>query len=180
MKRSLIVSFVAALILFVWQFLSQAALDLHKMEHQYASNQDTIVSFITSQLKEGKYAMPLPKPGCSMEEAQKFMAESAGRPSIIIDYKIGDGASMPMNMLRGLLTNVLIIFLFISIISKVEKRTFVSVLTASIVVGLIGFLNYSYTNYIWYHAPGMFMDLVDAVVGWGLAGLYLGKALKNA
>lgn len=180
MKRSLIVSSIAALILFIWQFLSQAALDLHKMEHQYTANQDTIVNFITHQLSVGKYAMPLPKPGCTMEEAQKFMAESAGKPSIIIDYKINEGGNMGMSMLRGLLTNVLIIFLFTTLVGKMEKRSFVSILTASIVVGLIGFLNHSYTNYIWYHAPGLFMDLVDAVVGWGLAGLYLGKALKNS
>lgn len=180
MKRTLVISLIAALILFVWQFLSQAALDLHKMEHQYSANQDTIVNFITSQLKEGKYAMPLPKPGCSMEEAQKFMAESEGRPSIIIDYKVNHGGSMAMNMLRGLLTNVLIFFIMISLIEKINTRTFKSVLGVSVLVGLIGFLNHSYTNYIWYHAPGLFMDLLDAIVGWGLAGLYLAKKLKNA
>lgn len=179
MKRSIINSLIAALILFIWQFLSQAALDLHKMEHQYSTNQDTIVNFITSQLKEGKYAMPLPKPGCSMEEAQKFMKESAGRPSIIIDYKINEGANMGMNMFRGLLTNVLVMFLFISLLQKIETRSFKTVLVASLVIGFIGFLNHTYTNYIWYHAPGMYIDLVDALVGWGLAGLYLGKRFKN-
>jgi len=31
-----------------------------------------------------------------------------------------------------------------------------------------------------YFAPGMYINLVDALVGWGLAGLYLGKVLKNS
>lgn len=175
MKRTFIASLIGAIILFFWQFLSQAALDLHKMEHQYAPNQDTIVTFLSSQLKEGKYKLPLPKPGCTMEEAQQFMKESVGKPTIILDYQIVQSGSMGMNMARGVLTNIVILFLFITLLDKMASLDFKSVLFSSIIVGLIGFLNHSYTNYIWYHAPGIWIDLLDAIAGWGLVGLYLGK-----
>jgi hypothetical protein len=180
MKSTLTASVIGAIILFFWQFLSQAALDLHKMEHQYAPNQDTIVSFLSSQLKEGKYKMPLPKPGCTMEEAQQFMKESVGKPSIMLDYQIVQSGSMGMSMVRGFLTNIIILFLFITLLNKMAALNFKTVVVSSIIVGLIGFLNHSYTNYIWYHAPGIWLDLLDAVAGWGLVGLYLGKAKSKS
>jgi hypothetical protein len=180
MKRKITASLIGAIILFIWQFLSQAALDLHSMEHQYAPNQDTIVAFLSSQLKEGKYKLPLPKPGCTMEEAQQFMKESAGKPSIILDYQIAQSGSMAMNMVRGILTNIVILFLFISLLDKLAAPNFKIILLSSVFVGLIGFLNHSYTNYIWYHAPGIWIDLLDAVAGWGLVGLYLGKVKSRS
>ena len=179
MKKTVIASLIGGLILFIWQFLSQAALDLHQVEHQYTPQQDTIINFLASQLKEGKYTVPLPKPNCTMEEAQKFMDETVGKPMATIDYKIKDDSSMIMNLVRGFLCNIVIIWIFISLLLKIDARSFKTILIASVSIGLIGFLNHSYTNYIWYHAPGVYMDLLDAVVGWGLVGLYLGKAYKN-
>ena len=180
MKRTLIASIVGALILFFWQFLSQAALDLHKNEHQYAAVQDTILSAIAnSGLKAGKYVMPLADPSLGYEAQMKLAQENIGKPMVILDYKVAQEANMGMNMLRGVLVNILIMFLFITVLGKAGATGFKTIFTAALSVGMIGFLNHAYTNYIWYHSTDIFMDLLDAVAGWGLSGLWLGYYLKK-
>lgn len=180
MKRNIIASVVAAFILFIWQFISQAALDLHKSEHLYATNQDTILNFLSATgLKEGKYVMPMGDPSLGYEKQMKFADEHIGKPMVILDYKVSNSANMGMNMLRGILVNILIMYMFITLIRKSNINGFKSILIASLIVGLIGFLNHAYTNYIWYHSTDIVIDLLDAFASWGLSGAWLGYYLRG-
>ena len=180
MKRIFIGSIIGALILFFWQFLSQAALDLHKNEHQYAAVQNTILQALSnSGLKEGKYLMPLQDPALGYEAQMKYAQENVGKPMAIIDYKIAKEANMGMNMARGVLVNIIILYLFITLLTKTNTNGFKSIFLAALSVGLIGFFNHAYTNYIWYHSTDIMMDLLDAVLGWGLIGLWLGYYLNK-
>jgi hypothetical protein len=180
MKRTLIATIVAAIILFAWQFISQAALDLHKAEHQYTAKQDTILNVLASSgLKSGKYALPLADPALGAEAQMKCAADNVGKPSAIINYTTSSKNDMGMNILRGLLVNILIMYLFISLLSKTNITGFKSILSVSLTIGIIGFFNHAYTNYIWYHGTDIFMDMLDALVGWGLVGLWLGKYYKR-
>lgn len=179
MKRRLIATIVAALILFIWQFLSQAALDLHKAEHLYTPKQDTILSVLASAgLKTGKYAIPLADPALGAELQMKAAADNVGKPSAIINYTTSSTNNMGMNMLRGILANILIMYLFITLLSKTNVTGFKNIFAVSLTIGLIGFFNHAYTNYIWYHGTDIFMDWLDAVMGWGFVGVWLGKYLK--
>lgn len=179
MKRRIIATIVAGLILFIWQFLSQAALDLHKAEHQYTANQDTILNALASAgLKTGKYAIPLADPVLGAEAQMKAAAENVGRPSAIINYTTSSTNNMGMNMLRGILANILIMYLFISLLGKANIAGFKNIFAVSLTIGMIGFFNHAYTNYIWFHGTDIFIDMLDAFMGWGLVGLWLGKYLK--
>ncbi len=179
MKRRLIAIIIAALILFIWQFLSQAALDLHKAEHQYTPKQDTILSVLASTgLKTGKYAIPLAEPALGPEAQMKCAAENVGKPSAIINYTTSSTNDMGMNMLRGILVNILIMYLFITLLSKTNVTGFKNILAVALTIGMIGFFNHAYTNYIWYHGTDIFIDWLDAFMGWGLVGLWLGKYYK--
>lgn len=179
MKRRLIATIVAALILFIWQFISQAALDLHKSEHQYTPKQDTILSVLSSAgLSTGKYAIPLADPVLGAEAQMKFAADNVGKPSAIINYTGSSKNNMGMNMLRGILANILIMYLFITLLSKTNVAGFKNIFVVSLSIGLIGFLNHAYTNYIWYHGTDIFMDWLDAIMGWGFVGIWLGKYYK--
>lgn len=180
MKRNVIATLIAALILFFWQFLSQAALDLHKSEHLYTPHQDSILNMLSATgLKEGKYVMPLQDPTLGYEAQMKYAKEQVGKPMAILDYKVSNDANMGMNILRGILVNILIMYLFITLLRRSSLTNFKSILFASLIVGFIGFLNHAYTNYIWYHSTDIFIDLVDAFVGWGFSGVWLGYYLKD-
>lgn len=180
MKKNIIATLVAALILFFWQFLSQAALDLHKSEHLYTATQDSILNVLANTgLKEGKYVMPMEDPALGYEAQMKYAESHVGKPMAILDYKTSNSANMGMNLLRGILVNILIMSLFISLLNKTNMNGFKSILIASLSIGCIGFLNHAYTNYIWYHSTDIYMDLLDAIAGWGLSGIWLGYYLRK-
>lgn len=180
MKKHLIASVVGALIIFFWQFLSNAALDLHRPGQQYSSKQDSILQYLSTTLEPGKYMLPRPKPGATMEEQQKFMSECNGKPWAVVDLHASfDQDVMPMNMLRGFLVNIVIVWLLVWLLTLKGNLTFIQTFLSSVAVGLIGFLNIYYTNHIWYPTPELWINLLDSTVEWAATGLWLGWYLRN-
>jgi hypothetical protein len=85
MQKSIIGSLVGAMILFIWQFLSWTALDLHRAAQDYTPKQDSILAYLSTNLeKEGGYLMPHTPKGSSFEEAEKLAAKSIGKPWVTI------------------------------------------------------------------------------------------------
>lgn len=179
MKKSLVGSIVGGLIIFFWQFLSNSALDLHRINTQYTPKQDTILNFLSSQLEEGKYFLPNTPVGASAAEMEKQMADSKGKPWVIIDYKKSNDTNMPINMGRGLITNIIMVWLFIWLLTKGNFTSFGNIFTASLAIGFLCFLFFPYTNFIWYESPGIYIDMLDAAMGWGLCGIWLGFFLRK-
>ncbi len=179
MKKSLIASIVGGLIIFFWQFLSNAALDLHRPASQYTPEQDTIMAFLSTHLKEGKYFLPNTPDNATSTEKQKLMEDSGGRPWAIIDYKEQMNTNMGMNMIRGLLTDIIMVWLLCWILLKGRFESFNAILTTSVIIGFMSFLYFPYANFVWYESPGIYADLLDYIAGWALCGIWLGYYLKG-
>jgi hypothetical protein len=179
MKKRLIAALVGGLIIFFWQFLSNAALDLHRPAQQYTANQDSILNYLSTHLKEGKYFLPTFPAGASSEEMQQSMEKSMGKPWAIIDYKESMTTNMGMNMTRGLIIDIIMVWLFISILSRGKINTLGGMLYTSLVIGVLNFLFFPYTNFIWYESPGIYIEMLDAIAAWGLCGLWLGFFLRE-
>ena len=180
MKRIIIASLVGGIIIFFWQFLSNAALDLHRPAQQYTPKQDSLLSAIRSAVPEGRYFIPTLPAGASAEEQKKFNALMEGKDWALVDYHAKwNGNDMAMNMIRGLLTDIIMVYLLCMILMRGSSFTFGTTFLASIFVGLISFLNFPYTNYIWFQTPGIWQDLTDALVAWGLTGIWLGWYLNR-
>jgi hypothetical protein len=133
-------------------------------------------------LKEGGYVMPSTPSTASHDEMEKAMSASDGKPWAKIEYHNKAENSMNamiMNMTRGFFTNVVIVLLFCWLVRKMAAPKFGTILTAALVVGLIAFLNEPYTGFIWYKTFDIWACLLDAVVAWGLAGLWLGWWLRR-
>ena len=87
MKKYILFGLLGGLVLFFWQFLSNAALDFHQDFHHYTEHQDDIVLYIDSlQLEEGSYMMPMYPTGLSQEEIEKYMESKRGKSWIILQY----------------------------------------------------------------------------------------------
>ena len=179
MKKLLIAAIVGAIIIFIWQFLSFAALDLHRSALQYTPKQDTLLSILRENLSEGRYALPAVPDNASNEEEAKLMEEMVGKEWAIIDYHAKYDDNMVMNMTRGLLVNFVIVLLLCWILTRGGELSFKTILLASIFTGLIAFLNFPYTNYIWYHSPGIWADLMEGIVPWAMTGAWLGWYLNR-
>jgi hypothetical protein len=183
MKKTIIGTIVGAVIIFIWQFISFGLANFHKAAQEYTEKQDAIISFLNSQgIKEGAYLLPSAPTTASSEEIQAAMKASDGKPWARIEYHNkaeNNMNAMMMNMIRGLLVNIIIVLLFCWIIGKMNAPSFVTILSASVSVGLIAFLNEPYTGFIWYKTFDIWAYFFDAIVAWGLAGLWLGWWLRK-
>jgi len=183
MKKAIIGAIVGALIIFIWQFLSFALINFHKPAQEYTDKQDAIMSFLASQeLKDGGYFMPNVPSTASNDEAQVVMKKFDGKPWARIEYhNVAENSmnAMLMNMVRVLLVNFLIVLLFSWLVSKMNAPSFQTILTGALAVGIIAFLNEPYTGFIWYKTFDIWAYLLDAVVAWGLVGLWLAWWLRR-
>lgn len=183
MKKIIIGSLVGALIIFLWQFLSFAAVNLHKPAQQYTEKQDAIMSFLNEQgLREGGYYMPTVPETASSEEMKAAMTATDGKPWARIEFHNkaeNNTNAMIMNMIRGYLVNVVIVFLFCWFAGKITNPGFATILGGALAVGIISFLNQPYTLFIWYKTFDIWASFLDAIAMWGLAGIWLGWWLRR-
>jgi hypothetical protein len=180
MKKTIIGTLVGGIILFMWQFASWTFLDLHRPAQDYTPKQDSIMAFLSANIeKEGGYYLPnLPK-GASSEEMDKAMTDNMGKPWATIQYHSKQDMNMGLNMARGLVTNIALAWLLIWILGKFGKNDFKTTLTASLVTGIIVYLNSAYTSHIWYQLFDIRSFLIDVIAMWGLTGIWLGWWLNK-
>lgn len=178
MKKTIIGVLVGALILFIWQFISWGAVNLHSDMQQHTPKQTEILKYLGDNLEEGFYMLPVSPPGTSSEDMQKQMEESNGKPWAQIYYHKAMDTSMGMNLIRGFVVDLLAVFLLVFLLQKMGNASFQTIILCSLSVGLIGYLSVTYVNAIWFQTKTL-ADLLDAVVSWGLIGLWLGFWLRR-
>lgn len=180
MKKSLIGALVGGLIIFIWQFLSWSLINLHEPAQQYTPRQDAIMNVLNNEkLEEGGYLLPMLPKTASMEEWEKFMKDAEGKPWASVQYHKAMKNNMGMNMFRGVVINFITVLLLCWILTRLHAPRFSTIAVASLFTGLIVFLNAPYTNFIWYEGFDIWAHLADAVVSWGLCGLWLGWWLRK-
>ncbi|TAK35269.1 MAG: hypothetical protein EPO28_15045 [Saprospiraceae bacterium] len=174
MKKQLTATVVAGIILFAWQFVSWAALNIHGSETQYTENQGAILEALSANLSaDGTYFMPQLAPGSPKEEQKVFMNEMTGKPWATVSYHKAMNAGMSMNMIRGLVVDLVTAFLLVWLLGKIGSLDFKTAVLGSIAVGAMSYLTIPYLNSIWYGGSTVGY-LIDAIAQWGLAGVWLG------
>ncbi len=182
MKKMIIGALVGGIILFLWQFLTWGVLNLHEAQQKYTSKQDSILAYLGTQFSEdGAYFMPTVAPGTSKDEMEKQMKATEGKPwAQVIYHKSMFGMNkMYMNMGRSLLVNIFIVLMLCWLLTKIPAASFSTVFIGTLGTGLIVFLNAPYTMHIWYGSFDLMAHFVDALVGWGATGLWLGWWLRR-
>ena len=180
MKKWIIGAVVGGILTFAWQTLSWTILDLHRNGQQYTPKQDSILQFLNSQFAEsGDYFLPTTPVGASQDEMEKLMAESSGKPWAKISYHTAWNANMTANIIRGLLVNIIMVAMMMWILMKMGDPSFTAIFISCLLAGLMAFLNFPYASYIWYQGGGIRADLLDALLQWGLCGVWLGWWLRR-
>lgn len=175
MKKLLIAAVVGGILLWFWQFLSWTVLQMHAGTQQYTPKQAEILEFLDQNLEEGFYFLPLAAPG---EDEQAVMEANAGKPWAQVYFHKSLNNAMGINMVRGLVANILAILLLSWILMKMGNASFRTMILSSIFVGVMGYLSIVYAESIWYEIPSL-MDLIDGVIGWALVGAWLGWWLRR-
>jgi hypothetical protein len=183
MKKLIIASIVGGIIMFAWQFLSWPVLNLHKAANRYTANQDAILAALNTNLpEEGGYMVPALPENASSADHEKLMEEANGKPWATIQYHKSmesTTGAMIKNMVRALLVDIIMIWLFCWILSKINLPGFGTIFMASLFTGLIVFFSSPYAISIWYKWFDIMAHFTDAMVSWGLCGLWLGWWLKK-
>ena len=180
MKKIILGTLAAGTILFFWQFISYQGAKLHSSQMAYTPLESELLDcFKSHNLPEGEYIIPNQPPGMSMEEFQEvFNREHLNKPWAKIQYHNRFENTMAMNMLRGLLIDLLSGLLLCLVLLGDPTLTFKKVMTTSLVIGMIAYLTIPYLNAIWFKSNSL-PGLIDAVVPWALIGLVLGLILPT-
>ena len=183
MRKTIIAAIVGGIIIFAWQFLSWAALNLHNAANKYTPNNAAILAALQENLpEEGGYMLPGLPESATREEHEKMMKESNGKPWASVQYHKAiesTPSSMYMNMGRGLVVDIVMVWLFCWILGKMNMATFGTIFTACFFMGFITFFNSAYTINIWYKWFDIMAHFTDAMVSWCVCGLWLGWFLKK-
>jgi hypothetical protein len=175
MIKQIIGAVVAGIFIMAWQTVSHTALNLHASQEQYTPNQDIILQALSENLnKKGQYFLPTIPPGVPMSEYELLQEESMGKPYASIIYNPVMEYNMTANILRGLGTNIVLAFVLVWLLGRLRFQTMGSILSACIAVGFLSFCFYPYPGFIWYQIPGIWVELLDGLVAFGLAGIWLG------
>jgi hypothetical protein len=179
MTKQVVATLVGGLIVFLWQFLSWALVGIHSSDFQYTANQDKILECLTTNLpEEGTYMLPIVPPGTSRADEEAFMATREGKPWASVTYHQSFHTSMGMNMARAFAIDLLAVFLLVWILMRIPNLNLFSVVQYCVGVGLISYLTIPYLNSIWFETKSL-PYLIDAIVQWGLVGLWLGWWLSR-
>src|SRR5436190_22584773 len=112
MKNIFIGALVGGIIMFITQFLSWDALDLHHSEQQYTSKPNDILAYLNTQFdSSGGYLLPTHPPGASTDEKSKLMEDAMGKSWAQIYYHKSLDSNMVVNMVKNLITNIIMVML---------------------------------------------------------------------
>ena len=182
MKKWIIGSFVGAILIFGWQFLSWEVLGLHNGGFKYTSAQDSILNVLSSTLKEdGGYFMPNVPPGSDKKAKKNLMKQNVGKLWAWIMYHQSAQNNMTKQMIRGFLVDFVLVLLLVIVLTKGGLPGATGILTGSVAVGVITFLWGPYMGHNWFDTPWPVIkgDMLDAVIAWGLCGAWLGWWLNK-
>jgi len=180
MKKLVIGALIGGILIFLWQTLSWAMLNLHHAKQEYTPKQDSIMAYLNSQFTEdGSYLMPNNPKGTSREEMEKHMDASKGKPWAEIQYHKALNVDMVSNILRGLVVDIVMVAFLCWILMKIVPAGFGTIFISCIFTGIIVFMNSPYTIHIWYPMADIMVHLTDALVSWGLCGIWLGWWLSR-
>jgi len=179
MQKLIIGAVVGSLILFIWQFLSWALLDIHGSQMSYTPKQEAVMEALAAtDLEEGQYFMIRAPHDASQEEAEAVMAEREGKPWALLTYHESMTNNQGMNMLRGWLIDLVSVFLLCWILLNIVDLDFMKTLKIALAIGVISYLTIPYLNSIWFQGNSI-PDLIDAIAQWGICGAWLGWWLNR-
>lgn len=171
MKNTLIFAFVAGPILFVWQFLSFAAINLHEADQRYHPMQDSILADLGAyDLEDAGYMLGQPGPDATPEQREAYMGTREGQPWAHVVWHPAQDTDMIKPLLRGFSSNVLIAGLLFWLLGQFRTMNIGRGALVSLVLAYIGYTYFIYSDHIWYDIPDHVVHLVDTVVPWTLIG----------
>ena len=175
MKPFVLSTVVGGLVLFFWQFLSFAAINLHGPAQEYTPLDREILAHLDAlNLEQGMYALGSPSPEERADPeglGAEYMARMEGQPYGVLNYQHEWRGDMTPNLIRSMFMNLLAAALISWLLSQAKHPTILKCALFSIAIGFAGFIFYPYSNFIWFKNPDIVAHLIDAIVPFALVGV---------
>ena len=163
-KKLLLRSLAIAVIVFLWQFISHAAANLHGSSQQYLAKQDTIMAFLKSMdIQQGEYLLPQidpNKPNPSMSDWEPLM----GKPWLFLRYYESRQNVMGISLLRGFITDWIFGLILLMVLSSFGPVNLKKSMGLCMAIAIMNFIVIPYTNHIWYPKADILVSLLDCVL----------------
>jgi len=184
MKKVIIASLVATLIVFVYQALSWMVLPFHTNSMEYLPQQDTVLALLdTYATEDGVYRMPGTPPDLSQADHENMMAEMEGKPWAMVHFHKSYHNSMGSAMVIGILLNLFAALIVSWLLSRCTGfTTFLSRWLAVMAFAVFSVLQADLMDWNWWQTPASYLtgEVIDTLLGWALAGLWLGWYMGRA
>jgi riboflavin transporter FmnP len=185
MKNTIVAVLVGTIILFVFQAMSWIALPIHKNSLKYVPQQDSIMAYLSHQLPEdGMYGLPTSPPGATHKEAEDLMKKSEGKPWGTLSYHTKMHEDEASNMIIGFLINLFAMLIVVMLLNKTAGiyTTFGSKFMVVMGFSLFTVCQAHLLDWNWWSTPMHFISgqIIDTLLGWALAGLWLGWYLSRS
>jgi len=180
MKKHLIYTLLGGTILFFWQFLSHAALNLHAASQEYTPLQTEILEAISATgIEPGQYMLGQPGPTETMEAYEMAAEAFVGKPWGLLNYQTADHTDMTMNLVRGYLIALIVAALFYWLVTNLAAVDRGKGLLVGVAVGMMAYFLEPYSDFIWYKTPGIVAHLMDGIIPWAILGALAGESAKK-
>jgi hypothetical protein len=179
MKKVIIGSAVAAVIVWIYQAMSWMVLPVHTNTLKYTPQQDAILSAVATNLAEGGvYALPNLPPTATEEEKTAYQQAMVGKPWALVQYSpTGMSGSMAPQMINGLLLNFFAACSIGYLLWAMRERFQSFGARFGLVLAIVAFLvlQAPLMSANWWETPWHYIsgEIIDHIVGWGLAGAWL-------
>jgi hypothetical protein len=191
MKRLLIAGLAGGIILFVWEAAAWLALPIHTPSLYSMAHEDTVIaSMKTGMDRKGVYLFPaMPKTGQGDAALQAAASDAwtrkyqAGPTGMVIYDPAGSSPMMPLQMVIGLITNVLAAMLAAWLLSRstAVNASYLSRVAFCGALGIFASLVSHVISWNWMNYPADYTTglIADTVIGWVLAGLGIATVVKR-
>lgn len=157
--------------------MSWTIFNIHGSQASYTHEQDRILKAIEDiNIPEGEYALPTFKPNASADEREAYMEKYTGKPWAVLRYKKELTNTMPLNMIRSVVINFVIVFFLCLFIGMLRNKNFKNIFLTCLGFGVLSYFANSYLYSVWFGNETI-PDLIDAVVQFSLLGAWLGFML---
>ncbi len=175
--RALLGAFLAALIVFVWSFVSHMMLPWWEGNVNGFSNEQVVAeAMLAGSQEDGIYFIPHFQSGD--EEGMARM--NAGPVAFISLTRGGMDAMGAVPLILQFVVNLLVALLMARLMLCMGEIAFSVKLRLAVVIAVIASLMFLGPYWIWYgFAPGfVFVTFMDLLIGWFLGGLVLARFTK--
>jgi hypothetical protein len=191
MKRIFIASLVGAVILFVWSALSWMVMPTHLHSFIHTPSQDSILGVLKNAgLETGAYMLPSADNRSVsafdpeyQKQCKEMMESTVGKPAATIFYVSTVHAMGAMQLLKGFLYNLIAVFCACMLLSLAyqSNASFLMRWWMVMLIAIIYIMQGPMSGHNWMFEPWHYTKgfIYDAIIGWGLAGLWIAKYLKK-